>query len=358
VIEVKARAMPSYEQVYEALQQRPRSWLVTGAAGFIGSHLVETLLKLDQRVVGLDNLSTGTRSNLAQVKDAVSEGQWRNLRFIRGSIDSLDTCRQACRSVQYVLHEAALVSVPRSIADPIGTHQHNVTGFLNMLVAAHGAGVSRFVYASAGIPSDDHPAIPGADEVIVHRYSPYAMTKLVNELYAEMFARCYGFASIGLRYFDVFGPRQDCDGRDAAIVPEWITAMMRDEPAYIDGDGEWARDFCYIEDIVRANVLAAAVDDEAANNQIYNIAMGVGTTLNELFELIRSFLEPRFPHLSGRKPVHRAARRGESLHAPPDIGKAQRLLGFVPDWPVRHGLARTIAWYASRQAGSLVGADT
>ena len=218
--------MPSYERVHESLLHRPRSWLVTGAAGFIGSHLVQALLKLNQRVVGLDNLSAGSSDNLAQVKDAVSEAQWRNLRFIQGNVETLDTCRHACRTVDYVLHEAAVVSVPRSIADPIRTHQDNVTRFLNMLVAAHSAGVSRFVYAGSGSSYGDQPAAASVEEAIGNPLSPYSVTKHVDELYAEMFGRCYGFSSVGLRYFNVFGPRQDCNGLYAEAVPLWIMAMM------------------------------------------------------------------------------------------------------------------------------------
>src|SRR6266852_4048658 len=244
----RGRAVRTYEEVQDRIRSRPRTWLVTGAAGFIGSHLLETLLKLDQTVVGLDNFSTGNRSN---VKEAVGARQWKNFNFIEGDIRSLDQCRRACRSVDVVLHQAALGSVPRSIADPIGAHDSNVTGFLNMLVAAHGAGVSRFVYAGSSAVYGDHPVLLKTEPETGRPLSPYAVTKCVNEIYAEVFTRCYGFDSIGLRYFNVFGPRQDPNGAYAAVIPAWIAAMIRDKPVFINGDGKTARDFCYVDNAVQ-----------------------------------------------------------------------------------------------------------
>jgi UDP-N-acetylglucosamine 4-epimerase len=350
-----------YERVQERSRSRPRTWLVTGTAGFIGSHLLETLLKLNQRVIGLDNLSLGSRDNLGAVKDAVTQNQWKNFRFIEGDIRSLDTCRRACRSVNVVLHQAALGSVPRSIADPIATHDSNVTGFINMLVAAHSAGVSRFVYASSSATYGDHPGLPEIELETGRPLSPYAVTKCVNELYAEVFARCYGFESIGLRYFNVFGPRQDPNGAYAAVIPTWIAAMIRNEPVFINGDGSTTRDFCYVDNAIQANLLAAMVEDPAAVNQVYNVAVNARTTLNELFETIRSLLEPRYPHLRDRRPIYREFRAGDVRQSQADISKAQRLLGYRPLWRVGQGLARTVEWFVAklspaRSTGSAVAA--
>jgi len=342
--------MTVYEKVQERVKTRPRTWLVTGAAGFIGSNLLETLLKLDQRVIGLDNFSTGSRGNLTQVQDAVTENQWRNLRFIEGDIRSIDTCRRACRSVECVLHQAALASVPRSISDPIASHDSNVAGFLNMLVAAHGAGVSRFVYAGSSATYGDHPGLPKVEPEFGRPLSPYAVTKYVNELYAEIFARCYGFGSIGLRYFNVFGPRQDPDGAYAAVIPKWIAGMIRNEPVFINGDGKTARDFCYVDNAVQANLLAGMVANPAAVNQVYNIALGEKTTLDELFEMIRSVLEPRYPHLRGFRPIYRKFRAGDVRLSQADIGKAKRLLEYQPVSRIREGLEQTIDWYVARLA--------
>jgi UDP-N-acetylglucosamine 4-epimerase len=340
----------TYEAVQERVRIRPRTWLVTGVAGFIGSNLLETLLKLDQRVVGLDNFSSGKPGNLTQVKDAVAESQWKNFGFIKGDIRSLDTCRQACRSADFVLHQAALGTGPSSISNPIAAHDNNATGFLNMLVAAHGAGVSRFVYAGSSATYGDRSRLPRVETEIGRPLSPFALTKYVNELYAEIFARCYGFGSIGLRYFNVFGPRQDPDGAHAAVIPKWVASLIREEPVFINGDGETARDFCYIDNAVQANLLAAMADDAAAVNQVYNVALNEKTTLNELFEMIRSLLEPRFPHLRGMRPIHRASRAGDARLSQADIDKAKRFLGYRPAWRIRQGLERTIEWYAAMLA--------
>ena len=342
--------MPEYEEVQQRVRSRPRVWLITGAAGFIGSQLLETLLKLDQRVTGLDNFSSGHRRNLAHVKDAVAEHQWKNFHFLEGDICSPATCRQACHTVEFVLHQAAVGSVPRSVEDPLTTHVNNLTGFLNMLVAARDAGVARFIYAGSSATYGDHPGLPKVEAEIGRPLSPYAVTKLVNELYAEVFARCYGLTSIGLRYFNVFGPRQDPDGAYAAVIPRWINSMIRGEPVYVYGDGQTARDFCYVDNAVQANLLAAMVDDPAAVNQVYNVAVNAKTTLNELFEMIRSLLEPRFPHLRDLRPVYRAFRAGDVRYSQAEIGKAQQLLGYRPSWKVAAGLARTIDWYAAKAA--------
>jgi UDP-N-acetylglucosamine/UDP-N-acetylgalactosamine 4-epimerase len=343
--------MKTYEQVLDGLRTAPRTWLVTGVAGFIGSNLLETLLKLDQKVIGLDNFSTGHRGNLAQVKEKVTERQWSAFRFIEGDIRSLETCRRACRSAHFVLHQAALGSVPRSIENPIGAHDSNVTGFLNVLHAANGAGVSRMVYASSSATYGDHPALPKVEEEIGRPLSPYAATKYMNELYADVFARCYGFESVGLRYFNVFGPRQDPNGAYAAVIPKWIAGMMRHEPVFINGDGETARDFCYIDNIVQANLLAATAEDPQAVNRVYNVALNDKTTLNELFEAIRALLEPRYPQLRGFKPIYKEFRSGDVRFSQADITKARERLGYEPRCDVKQGLAAAIDWYLANLGG-------
>jgi UDP-N-acetylglucosamine/UDP-N-acetyl-alpha-D-glucosaminouronate 4-epimerase len=340
--------MKTYENLQQDLKQRPRAWLVTGAAGFIGSHLVETLLRLDQRVTALDNFSTGKRANLDQVRKAVADRQWQRLRLVEGDIGSLETCRQACRSAQFVLHQAALGSVPRSIEDPLGTHASNLTGFVNIAVAARDAGVTRLVYAGSSATYGDHPGQPSVERQIGQALSPYALTKHVDELYAGLFARCYGFDSIGLRYFNVFGPRQDPEGAYAAVIPQWIARMIRGDTVYINGDGETSRDYCYVDNVVQANLLAALAAEPAAVNQVYNVALGGDTSLNQLFEILRSLLEARHPRLRDLRPVHREFRAGDVRRSQADIGKAQRLLGYRPAWPVSEGLARTIDWYAAQ----------
>jgi UDP-N-acetylglucosamine 4-epimerase len=342
--------MPNYEEVQEHIRKKPRTWLVTGVAGFIGSNLLEALLRLNQQVVGLDNFSTGNRNNLVQVRDAVGEIRWRRFRLVEGDIRSLDACRGACGSVDVVLHQAALGSVPHSMADPIASHDSNVTGFLNMLVAARGAGVSRFVYAGSSATYGDHPGLPQVEPQIGRPLSPYALTKTVNELYAQIFANCYGFESIGLRYFNVFGPRQDPDGAYAAVIPKWIASMIRDEPVFINGDGETVRDFCYVDNVIQANLLAATTANPDAVNQVYNVALNERTTLNQLFEAIRSLLEPRFPSLARLRPIYREACPGEVRLSQADIGKARRLLGYRPLWRTSQGLAHAIDWYVAKLA--------
>ena len=343
---MQAMATP-YEELQERLKSRPRFWVVTGAAGFIGSHLVEALLKLNQRVVGLDNLSTGRRANLAQIKNAVSESQWRGFRLLEGDIRAPETCRRACRAADYVLHQAALGSDPRSMEHPVGVHDANLTGFLNVLVAARDAGVTRFVYAGSNAAYGDRAEPPQAELHAARPLSPYAATKYMNELYAEVFAHCYAFDSIGLRYFDVYGPRQDGDSPHSAVIPWWIACILRREPVFIDGDGSAARDFCHVDDIVQANLLAATAEDPQAVNQVYNVALGTRTTLIELYGMILRQLAPRFPHVRGLRPVHRAVRGGEARVYQADTAKAEQRLGFRPQWAMEEGLARTVAWYAA-----------
>jgi UDP-N-acetylglucosamine 4-epimerase len=331
--------------VRQRIRAGASTWLVTGAAGFIGSHLVEQLLGLDQKVVGLDNFSTGKRENLALVREAVGEARWKSFRFIEGDIRSLDTCAAACDSVDVVLHQAGLGSVPRSIDKPLRTHDSNVNGFLNMLLAARDAGAGRMVYASSSAVYGDHPGMPKVESELGRAMSPYGLSKRINELYADVFAACYGFRSVGLRYFNVFGPRQDPDGPYASVIPAWIGALLRGEPAYVNGDGSCARDYCHVDNVVQANLLAATVDNPQALGQSYNVAVGEQTTLNELFEIMRASLAARLPQLAQARPVHRAPRRGDMLLSRADVAKAVRLLGYRPKFDLRSGLEQTIDWY-------------
>jgi UDP-N-acetylglucosamine/UDP-N-acetylgalactosamine 4-epimerase len=339
---------------YEALQARlrgeRRTWLVTGVAGFIGSNLLESLLKLDQQVVGLDNFATGHSYNLDEVQALVTSEQWARFKFVEGDIRAPDECRAACADVDYVLHQAALGSVPRSLEDPITTNAANIDGFLNMLVAARNAKVKRFVYAASSSTYGDHPDLPKVEDRIGKPLSPYAVTKLVNEQYADVFTRAYGFRTIGLRYFNIFGPRQDPDGAYAAVVPKWTAAMMAGETVWINGDGETSRDFCYIANAVQANLLAATATSEEATNQVYNVAVGDRTTLNDLFEAIRILLVPRFPHLADFKPSYRDFRAGDVRHSLADITKARTLLGYAPSHRIREGLREAMDWYVANAA--------
>lgn len=339
--------MTAYQSLLAHLPTAPRTWLVTGVAGFIGCNLLKTLLKLEQRVVGLDNFATGHRRNLEQVCAAVTPAQWRRFRFIEGDIRNLEHCRVACSGVDYVLHQAALGSVPRSVEDPLSTNAANIDGFLNMLVAARDAGVARFVYAASSSTYGDHPELPKVEERIGRPLSPYSVTKLVNELYADVFARVYGFRSIGLRYFNIFGPHQDPDGAYAAVVPRWVAGMIRGEPVYINGDGETSRDFCYVANAVQANLLAATVETPEATGQVYNIAVGDRTTLNALFRTIRDLLAERFPHVRDVQPIYRDFRPGDVRHSQADITKARQLLGYAPTHRVADGLKEAMDWYVA-----------
>jgi UDP-N-acetylglucosamine 4-epimerase len=340
--------MTAFTDLQTRLKAEPRRWLVTGVAGFIGSNLLEALLKLDQTVVGLDSFATGHRHNLELVRAAVSPEQWARFNMIEGDIRNLEHCRQACAGVDYVLHQAALGSVPRSLEDPISTNASNIDGFVNMLVAARDAKVKRLVYAASSSTYGDHPGLPKVEDAIGKPLSPYAVTKLVNELYADVFARCYGMQTIGLRYFNIFGPRQDPEGAYAAVIPKWIAAMIAGEQVFINGDGETSRDFCYVANAVQANLLAATVSDEAAVNQVYNIAVGDRTTLNSVCETMRAALEPQFGHLREFKPSYRDFRAGDVRHSQADIGKASSLLGYVPSHRIGEGLAESLSWYTQR----------
>lgn len=343
--------MTAYETLLATLPSQPKTWLVTGVAGFIGSNLLETLLKLNQRVVGLDNFATGHQHNLDEVQSLVSDEQWANFRFIEGDIRNLTDCQRAMHflppstAVDYVLHQAALGSVPRSLEDPITTNSTNIDGFLNMLVAARDAQVKRFVYAASSSTYGDHPALPKTEENIGRPLSPYAVTKYVNELYADVFARAYGFNTIGLRYFNIFGKRQDPNGAYAAVIPKWIASLIKHEPVYINGDGETSRDFCYIDNAVQANLLAATTENANATNQVYNVAVGDRTTLNELFWHLHENLLPRFAHLQGFEPTYRDFRAGDVRHSLADMRKAQQLLGYQATHRIGEGLVTTMPWY-------------
>jgi UDP-N-acetylglucosamine/UDP-N-acetylgalactosamine 4-epimerase len=316
-------------------------------AGFIGSNLLVTLLKLGQRVVGLDNFATGYQRNLDEVKTLVTAAQWLNFRFIEGDIRNLSDCQAACTNVDYVLHQAALGSVPRSIADPIQTNSANISGFLNMLVAARDAKVKSFTYAASSSTYGDHPGLPKVEDIIGKPLSPYAVTKYVNELYADVFARCYGFNSIGLRYFNVFGPRQDPNGAYAAVIPKWTAALLAGDVIYINGDGETSRDFCYVANAIQANLLAATTRNRDSVNQVYNIAVGDRTSLNTLFSLLRHHLAA-LGVSSGTTTIHREFRVGDVRHSLADISKASQHLGYAPTHLIDQGIQEAMVWYVRR----------
>lgn len=355
--------MTAFESLKQELQAQPKTWLITGVAGFIGSNLLEALLKLSQRVVGLDNFSTGHQRNLDEVQTLVSSSQWANFQFIKGDIRNLDDCirsmswttqssvlsSQTYEAVDYVLHQAALGSVPRSIQDPITTNQNNIDGFLNILVAARDAKVRRFVYAASSSTYGDHPDLPKVEDRIGKPLSPYAVTKLVNEVYAEVFAKTYGFKAIGLRYFNIFGRRQDPNGAYAAVIPKWIACMIKNESVYINGDGETSRDFCYIDNAIQANLLAATVGTDDVVGQVYNVAVGDRTSLKQLFYHLRNNLVSKFPYLKDTTPIYRDFRAGDVRHSLADIGKAKRLLGYHPSHKIHEGLAEAMLWYIHRQ---------
>ena len=336
--------MSQYQTICEQLKQNPKTWLVTGVAGFIGSNLLETLLKLDQTVVGLDNFATGYQHNLDEVQSLVAAEQWAKFSFIEGDIRNLEDCQKACAGVDYVLHEAALGSVPRSIADPILTNSANITGFLNMLVAARDAKVSSFTYAASSSTYGDHPALPKVEENIGKPLSPYAVTKYVNELYADVFARTYGFKAIGLRYFNVFGKRQNPNGAYAAVIPKWTMAMIAGDDVFINGDGETSRDFCFIENTVQANILAATTQNDEAKNQVYNVAVGDRTTLNDLFKAIKAALNENSV-IYTKEPVYRDFRAGDVRHSQASVEKIKKLLGYEPNFKILEGIKKAMPWY-------------
>jgi len=337
--------MNTFERVQQAVSAAKRRWLVTGVAGFIGSNLLEVLLRCGQQVVGLDNFMTGSSRNLDDVRAAVGPASWTRFTFIEGDIADASVCVKACAGADYVLHQAALGSVPRSIADPQSTNRANVEGFVNMLVAARDAKVRRFVYASSSAVYGDHPGLPKVEDRLGTPLSPYAVTKVVNELYADVFGKIYGLPCVGLRYFNIFGKRQSPEGPYAAVIPIWVASLLRGKPCIINGDGETSRDFCYIDNALQANLQAAITDKGEAQNSVYNIAVGQRTTLRELFEFIRDGLAKTRPELREAKPEFGPFRAGDVRHSLADISKAARLLGYQPTHTVAQGLNEALAWY-------------
>ncbi|MDH2370397.1 NAD-dependent epimerase/dehydratase family protein [Providencia rettgeri] len=338
--------MNKIDKVREELIISPKKWLVTGVAGFIGSNLLEELLSLNQIVIGLDNFSTGFQHNLDEVRSSVTEKQWDNFSFIEGDICSFDTCTHAVKDVDYVLHQAALGSVPRSIENPLATNAANITGFLNMLQAAKNENVKSFTYAASSSTYGDHPALPKVEENIGNPLSPYAVTKYVNELYAGVYAKVYDFKTIGLRYFNVFGRRQNPNGAYAAVIPKWIGAALNSEEIIINGDGETSRDFCYIDNVVQMNILSATAKDEHKNN-VYNVAVGDRTTLNQLYSYITKYLEDSV-RVSPLMPSYQNFRSGDVRHSQADISKATSLLDYKPEYKIQPGIELTIDWYVKK----------
>jgi UDP-N-acetylglucosamine/UDP-N-acetylgalactosamine 4-epimerase len=346
--------MTKYEELQAYLKVNQSVWLVTGVAGFIGSNLLEKLLILNQKIVGLDNFDTGYQHNIDQaIEDAsstVGKDLSGNLTFINGDIRKLDDCKKACLGVDYVLHQAALGSVPRSIDDPINTNRANVDGFLNMLIASKDENVKRFVYAASSSTYGDHPDLPKLEDNIGNPLSPYAVTKLVNEIYAGVFATTYGFKSIGLRYFNIFGKRQDPSGAYAAVIPKWVASILNKEDVFINGDGTTSRDFCYIDNTIQMNLLAATTTDGNATDQVYNVALNDSTSLNELYQMIEERLIKGSVDLERREPVYRNFRRGDVKHSQANIEKAKTLLGYQPKYRVSDGMDETIDWYLGELA--------
>lgn len=338
----------TYQELKNRLSGERQTWLITGVAGFIGSNLLETLLNLNQRVVGLDNLETGYQHNLDEVERLVKKEAWENFRFIEGDIRKLEDCQRACEGVDHVLHQAALGSVPRSLANPIATNETNISGFLNMLVASRDQQVASFTYAASSSTYGDHPGLPKIEHVIGKPLSPYAVTKYVNELYAEVFSRSYGFDSIGLRYFNVFGKRQNPNGAYAAVIPKWISALLKKEPVYINGDGESSRDFCYIENVMQANLLAAMTDSKEVKNNIYNVAVGDRTTLKNLFKILQDGLI-EIGIKTVQQPLFRNFRAGDVLHSHANVDKAKKNLGYCPTHRIEEGIAVALSWYVEKE---------
>ena len=340
--------MSPYDTLKTQLQFKQHTWVITGVAGFIGSNLLEALLKLNQKVVGLDNFSTGHQHNLDEVQSIATPAQWQNFSFMKADICNLSSCQTACTGVDFVLHQAALGSVSRSVEDPVTTNAINVTGFLNMLVAARNAKVKRFVYAASSSTYGNHPGLPKVEDQIGKPLSPYAVTKYVNELYADVFGKTYGLQSIGLRYFIVFGPRQDPEGAYAAVIPKWIASMIKGEPVYINGDGASSRDFCYIDNVVQANLLAASTQNTEAVNQVYNIGVGGRTTLNELYAHLKQNLISSYPHLKDAQAVYRDFRKGDVRHSLASIDKAREMMGYEPSLNMGQGVELAIPWYTGQ----------
>jgi UDP-N-acetylglucosamine/UDP-N-acetylgalactosamine 4-epimerase len=341
--------LDKYEQLKEYLKDNQNTWLVTGVAGFIGSNLLEELLILNQKVVGLDNFDTGYQHNIEQAIEDANKATGKdlsnNFKFIDGDIRDLNNCKQACNEADYVLHHAALGSVPRSIEDPINTNRANIDGFLNMLVASKEANVKRFVYAASSSTYGDHPDLPKVEDNIGSPLSPYAVTKAVNELYANVFAKTYGFKTIGLRYFNIFGKRQDPNGAYAAVIPKWVAAILNNDDVYINGDGETSRDFCFIDNTVQINLLAATTDNDKATDQVYNVALNDRTSLNKLYQMIEEKLIQRIEDLEKKKPIYKDFRTGDVRHSQANIDKAKVLLGYQPKYTISKGMDEVVDWY-------------
>jgi UDP-N-acetylglucosamine 4-epimerase len=346
--------MTKYEQLQEHLKSNQSTWLVTGVAGFIGSNLLEKLLILNQKVVGLDNFDTGYQHNINQAMEDASIATGKDIKqlkqdftFIEGDIRQLEDCQKACSGVDYVLHQAALGSVPRSIEDPINTNKANIDGFLNMLVASRDAKVKRFVYAASSSTYGDHPGLPKVEDEIGAPLSPYAVTKVVNELYASVFAKTYGFKTIGLRYFNIFGKRQDPEGAYAAVIPKWVSDILSGADVFINGDGKTSRDFCYIDNTVQMNLLAATTADSNSTDQVYNVAVNDQTDLNQLYQMIEEKLINRVENITKKDPIYRDFRAGDVRHSLADISKAKNLLGYSPNYKIDEGLNESMDWYIS-----------
>lgn len=334
--------------VKNGLKKNPKKWLVTGVAGFIGSNILEVLLSLNQTVTGLDNFSTGKQENIDDVKKNVKQESWKRFVFLKKDIVSMSDCIEACRGIDYVLHQAALGSVPRSIDDPVSTNRSNIDGFLNMLIAARDAGVKRFVYAASSATYGDHPDLPKKEDKIGRPLSPYAVTKYVNELYADVFSKTYGMETIGLRYFNIFGKRQDPEGAYAAVIPKWIDVLMHGRQPVINGDGKTSRDYCYIDNAVQANLLAATTKNQEAVNKVYNIACGDQTTLKSLFELIKKNLMVFKPEISTIEPKFGPFRTGDVRHSLADISRVKKHFGYSPKYDVAGGMEETVKWYVNQ----------
>ena len=343
--------MNKYKELQDYLVENQNKWLITGVGGFIGSNLLEKLLTLNQKVIGLDNFVTGNKNNIDQAvqyaSNVVGRDVNKNFEFIHGDIEDLSTCKEACKKINYVLHQAALGSVPRSIKDPINSNKANIDGFLNILVASKDAEVERFVYASSSSVYGDHPDLPKVEENVGNPLSPYAVTKIVNEIYANVFSKTYGLQTIGLRYFNVFGKRQDPNGAYAAVIPKWIAAFLKNEDVIINGDGKTSRDFCYVDNAVQMNLLAATSSNHQALDQVFNVALNHRTSLNELFEMIKEKLNNKLNGLDNKMPVYQDFRPGDVMHSQANIKKAQTLIGYKPEYSISDGMDEALDWYIS-----------
>ena len=337
--------MTAFEQLLETFKTEQKIWLVTGNAGFIGSNLTEFLLRHHQKVVGLDNFSTGYQYNIDDILSSVGVEAEKNFTFIEGNTWDMETCVKACQGVDIILHQAALGSVPRSIADPVTSNESNITGFLNMLTAAKNAGIKRFVYASSSSVYGDSKELPKVEERTGNLLSPYAAMKMTNELYAGVFQKTYGMETLGLRYFNVFGRRQDPNGAYAAVIPKWAGSLLKGEDVYINGDGETSRDFTYIDNVIQMNLLAGTTENTEAFGEAFNVAVGGRNTLNELYVLINKELDAHINAFSKKEAIYRDFRVGDIRHSNADISKAQNMIGYAPTHDIYQGMEEAIEWY-------------